>query len=164
MSVWAVAMTAAKSAVSVPTTATTASAGGADPVHEEGLLSRRGVLRLLVPEADEEIGTEADALPADEEKGEIVREHEDQHRGGEEVEVGEVAREAAVPVHVTNRINVDQEADAGDDERHDWREGIQAEPRLGAERPGDDAGVDVVMERPGLRPPPRGPPREHGLG
>ena len=74
----------------------------ADAVHEEGLLSRGGVLGLLVPEADQEIRAEAHSLPADEEEGQVVGKHEDEHRRHEEVQVGEVARVAAVAVHVAD--------------------------------------------------------------
>ena len=36
------------------------------PVHDKRLSAGIGVLRILVPETDEEVGREADAFPADE--------------------------------------------------------------------------------------------------
>src|SRR5439155_315349 len=57
----------------------------ADAVHEERLLPRRGVLRLLVPEADQEVGAEAHPLPADED----VEEHAE---GGERHDPAEPRR------------------------------------------------------------------------
>src|SRR5206468_6211241 len=122
----------------------------ADAVHEEGLLPRRGVLRLLVPEADQGIGAEPHALPADEEERQVVGEHEDEHRGREQVQVGEVAREAPIAVHAADRVDVHEKADARHHERHDRRECVEPERGLGAEGPRGDPGVEVVAEEPAL--------------
>ena len=66
----------------------------ADAVDDEGL-DRRGVGRgPVVPEADQEIGAEADALPAEEQLHEIVGRHQHQHEEGEEAEIGHEARDA----------------------------------------------------------------------
>src|SRR5581483_6014965 len=126
-------------------------AGVTDPVHEERLLPRGGVLGLLVPEADQQVRAEPDALPADEEEQQVVGEDEDQHRRREQIQVREEAREAGVAVHVADGVDVDQEADAGHDERHDGRQRVEAERDVGVERSGDDPLVDAVVERRTLR-------------
>ena len=68
----------------------------ADPVHEERLLAGGGRGRaVLVPEADQQVRRETDALPADVEHHEVVAEHQQQHRRDEQVEVAR--RTAAGP-------------------------------------------------------------------
>src|SRR5579863_8703756 len=63
-----------------------------DTVDDEGL-DRSGIGRgLLIPEADQEIGREADALPAEEHLHEIVSRHQHQHGEGEKREIGEETR------------------------------------------------------------------------
>ena len=57
------------------------------------LLPAGRVRQLLVPEADQALGAEADALPADEHQQQAVAEHQRQHREGEQVQVGEEAPE-----------------------------------------------------------------------
>src|SRR6202011_1885774 len=49
----------------------------ADAVRDERLLPGLGVRLVLVPEPDEEVRAEADALPPDEEDGEVVAQNED---------------------------------------------------------------------------------------
>ena len=84
---------------------------------------------FVIPEADEEVRAEADAFPADEQHREVRAEHEDEHERREQVQVREVPRVFAVGllVHVRGRVDVDQAADAGDDEDHHGRERIHAE-------------------------------------
>ena len=57
------------------------------------LLPAVRVGQLLVPEADQRVGAEADAFPADEHQQQVVAQHQRQHREGEEVQVGEEAPE-----------------------------------------------------------------------
>ena len=80
--------------------------------------------RLLEPEGDEQVRAEPDQLPPDEQHAEAVAEHEDQHRGDEEVEVGEEPTEPGVAVHVAHRVEVDEESDPGDDQRHHRRQRV----------------------------------------
>ena len=86
---------------------------------------------------DEQVRAEADALPAEEGDEEARAEDEHQHRGGEQVQVGEEPAEALVAVHVADRIEVDQRADAGDEQ----------DPR-DRQRVGVEAHVDVQRSRP----------------
>ena len=68
----------------------------ADDVDHERLDPRLGGGRAPVPEGDQQVGGGADERPADDQQQEVAREHQQQHREDEEVQVGEVAREAAV--------------------------------------------------------------------
>ena len=104
----------------------------ADAVDDESL-DRRGVGgRLLVPEADEEIARQSDALPAEEHLNEVVGGHERQHREGEEREIREEARSMRILVHVADRIEMDERGDGVDDDEHHHGE------RVDPERPVDD--------------------------
>ena len=81
-----------------------------DPVYDERLFSGVGVAPVLVPEADQEVGTEAYPLPADEHEHEVIRHHQDKHREREEIEIGEVTGVTLVPVHVADGVEVDEGA------------------------------------------------------
>ena len=67
----------------------------ADPVHEERLLRRGGRGRAVLVPADQQVGGQADALPAEVEHHEVVAQHQQQHRGDEQVELGEEPPPAA---------------------------------------------------------------------
>ena len=78
----------------------------ADAVDDEGL-DRRGVgFRLVIPEADQQIAREADALPAEEQLHQVVGRHQHQHGEGEQRQIGEEARPVRILVHVADRIEV----------------------------------------------------------
>ena len=61
----------------------------ADPVDHERLLGRDGGGGLVLPEADEQVRRQTDALPAEEDPEVAVGQHQGQHGGDEQVEVGE---------------------------------------------------------------------------
>ena len=61
----------------------------ADARGDEGFFRGGGGGRFVEPEADEQIRSEADEFPADEEKQEAVGDEEAEHRGGEETEEAE---------------------------------------------------------------------------
>ena len=106
----------------------------ADPVDDEGLLARVARALLVEPEADQQVGAEPDALPADEQDGIVRAEHQRQHREHEQVQVGHVAGVARVVAHVPDRVDVDQEADEGDDQDHHRRERVEQVAPVDLER------------------------------
>jgi hypothetical protein len=71
----------------------------------------------------------ADQGPADDQDDEVVGEHQQQHREDEEVHLREEARVVVVCLilHIANRVEVDQAADPGDDQRHGCGEGVEVE-------------------------------------
>ncbi len=68
--------------------------------------------------ADQQIGTDADQFPENEHHDEIVRENDSEHGEHEKGEGREVAGFARVVLHVAERIDVDERADAGDQHEH----------------------------------------------
>src|SRR6266545_765864 len=89
--------------------------------------SSKSRLPTVEPEADEQVRAQADPLPAEEHDQEVLGEHQDQHRGHEQVEPGEERLPALVVGHVADRVQVDQAGDAGDDQGHDGRELVPAQ-------------------------------------
>ena len=83
-----------------------------------GNLGASGRLLLAEEEADQQVGREADQLPADEEDEEVRAEDEQEHREGEERELDEEARVAAIAGHVAHRVEMDEHRDAGHDDQH----------------------------------------------
>ena len=78
----------------------------ADAVDDEGL-DRGGVgRRLLVPEADQQIGRQTHAFPAEEHLQQVVRRDQHQHGEGEQRQIGEEARPMRIVMHVADRIDV----------------------------------------------------------
>jgi hypothetical protein len=150
----------------------------ADSVDDEGLHARSRTPVLLEIEADQQVGAETHTFPTDEEDRQVGAQHQHQHREHEEVEVGEVARVRPVRlvVHVTDRVDVDQEANEGDERHHQRRDRIELEGGRDvdfgeaavedakrttldpAEEPYDMGVVDAEIEHPlNDRPPPQQP-------
>ena len=119
----------------------------ADPVGQHRLLAGIGVRHLAVPEADQQVRAEPDALPADEHHRQRVGQHQDQHRAGEEVQVGEISRQVGVVLHVSDRIEMDEEPDPGDDEDHHGTEGVDAKRQVDRKRPHRDPRIGAIVER-----------------
>ena len=112
----------------------------ADAVDDERLLAGVGGRLLPEPEADQQVRAETDAFPADEHHREVGAEHQHQHERGEQIQVREVARVLAVAllVHVAGRVDVDQRADAGDDQDHQRRQVIEPERKRDLQIAGRD--------------------------
>ena len=117
----------------------------ADAVRDEGLATRERLRLIGVPEPDEEVAAEADALPPDEGEHERVAEDEGEHRRDEQVQVREEPGEARVVLvrHVRGRVDVDERADAGDD--HDHRPGEPVDEEAPRDR---DDGASVRAAHP----------------
>ena len=125
----------------------------ADPVDHEGLLGRGGRGRLVLPEADQQVRGQADALPADEQHQVVVGQDQQQHGGDEQVEEGEEPAPPLVVGHVADRVDVDQAAHAGDQQHEDDGQLVDQQPD-----------VDVPLRRwrssrRAARPPRAPPPR-----
>ena len=96
----------------------------ADGVHHEGLATGKHGRGSLEPEADQQVGAEADTRPTNDQPDEIPGQDEQQHRKHEEIHVGEESRVTRVFPHVADRVDMDHEADAGDYEDHQGGERV----------------------------------------
>ena len=119
-----------------------------DPVDHERLLGRSCGHRLVLPEADQQVRGQAHTLPADEEHQVVVGQHQQQHRGDEEVEEGEEAAPALVMGHVADGVDVDQAADAGDQQHEDDRELVDQQPDVDLPDPAGDPVVQRHRDSP----------------
>src|SRR6185503_19254431 len=124
----------------------------ADAVDDEGLFACIGGGVLLEVEADEQVGGETDALPADEEQKEAAGQHQDGHEEHEKVEVGEETPVTVFVRHVSGRVEMDEEADAGDDTEHDERQVIDGEGEVDLKAGDGDPGLANGVDRFGSIP------------
>jgi len=99
----------------------------AHPVDDEGLLPRGRRLGLVIEEADEVVRAEPDRLPAEVQDEVVPGQHQHEHAEGEQAHIGEEAVVSAIAVHVSHRVDEDQETDPRDDETHDGRELVELE-------------------------------------
>jgi len=76
-------------------------------IHDERLVTGAGVRVVGVPKADQRPRTQSDTLPAHEHEQHVVCRHEQQHGERKEVQIGEVAPQRAVLVHVPNGVEMD---------------------------------------------------------
>jgi hypothetical protein len=129
----------------------------ADPVDQEGL--QVGEDRRLAhrPEADQQVGHQADRLPAEEQLHEVVRHHQHQHREGEQRDVAEEAliavRRPATPSASCARrrpcsrwCRCAPSATRRSRCHHQRREPIDQEADLEAHAVGDHPGVDAPLK------------------
>src|SRR4029077_6399761 len=118
----------------------------ADAVDDERFVSGNNIQRLFIPKAYEQIGTQADAFPTHEEGQQIVRHHQDEHEENKQVEVDEKARHPLVVGHIAEGIDVDEKADAGDDQQHHRGKVVDLKGKLYLERAGLDPGIERVAK------------------
>ena len=123
----------------------------------ERLHRRPGRLGPLVPVPDQQIGAEADQLPADEELDEVGREHEPHHREREERLVGVVAPEGRRRLvgQVAEGVELDEEGHARHEHEHQRGVGVREDAdareraRLhGDPRPDPEAEAAARRDRP----------------
>ena len=115
----------------------------ADPVDQEGLDGGGVGALALVPEADQQVGAQADAFPAEEHLGEILGRHQHQHGEGEQAEIGEEPRLVRIVAHIADGVDMD---DGGDQCHHHDHDGGQ---RVETQRPID---AQFARRHPGVQP------------
>src|SRR6266404_524537 len=85
-------------------------------------------------ETDQQIRAQAHAFPADKHQHIVVGQNKREHGEHEEVEVSEEAVVSTFVRHVPGGINVNQHADAGDEQQPDAGERIEQETGVSLER------------------------------
>ena len=115
-----------------------------DPVDDERLDRGGAGGRPVIPVADQQIGAEADALPAEEQLRQVVGGHQHQHGEGEQRQVGEeaVAR-AGFVAHVADRIDMDQHRHERHHRHHHGRQRVVAQRPFDVEPAGLDPGAEI---------------------
>ena len=104
--------------------------GVTNPVDDKGLFPGAGLFVVRIPKANEQIGAQPDAFPAHEEQQDIIAQHQQQHGGGKEVEIGKIAHHIVVVGHIADGIDVDEKADPGDDHDHGAGQGIDPQRNI----------------------------------
>ena len=142
--------------------------GVTDAVHEERLLAGGRRARAQVPEGDQQVGREADALPAEVQHHVVVAEDQQQHRRDEQVEVAEELPAARVVVHVTHRVEVDQGADTRDQQDEHRRQRVEQQTQVDLEVPDADVVAQLQLDAAAVLEPAEreevGQPQHEGRG
>ncbi len=102
----------------------------AHAVHDKGFVARFGVVDIRVPETDQQIRTASDAFPTHKHQQEVLAHHKQQHHEDEQVEIGKEAGLFGVFRHVAGRVDMDQAANARDDQRHQHGERIEQQGEI----------------------------------
>ena len=126
----------------------------ADAVHDERFVAGGGGALLHEVEADQQVAAQTHAFPADEEQQVVTRQHQRQHEEHEQVQVGEEAVVAFLMLHVAGGVDVDERADAGDDQQHDHRSAGRREIPADVEGAALDPG-EIVFGVSGVAPQPQ---------
>ena len=103
--------------------------------------------RVVVPEPDEQVRREADALPPDVQEQVAVGEDEQQHRRDEEVQVREEPPPVGVVLHVRDRVHVDERPDEGHEQHEGQRQRVEQQARVELNVPRGDPGEQVHVDR-----------------
>jgi len=119
----------------------------ANPVDDKGFAGRYGICVVLIPKAYEEIRAEPHSLPTDVQEDEVIGHDQQQHEKDKKIEIGEIAGHALVVAHVSEGIDVNQKADARDDEEHDRRQDIDSKGKFQPQRIGFDPEENAILQR-----------------
>ena len=95
-------------------------------------------------EPDQQVRAQAHAFPSDKHQRVVVPQDQRQHGEHEQVQVSEEAVVPALVRHVAGGVDVDEHADAGDEQQPDTGEGIEQEAGIGLERRRSAVALDVV--------------------
>ena len=92
---------------------------------DEGFLGSCDSSRTSVVETDEEIRRHTHQFPEKVHLEDVGRQHQSEHRHGEEAQIGIVALETTLTVHITEGVEMHHQRDSGDDHEHHHRDGIE---------------------------------------
>src|SRR5258706_11681484 len=118
----------------------------ADAVDDKRFVAGNRIVVLAVPKADQQVRTQSDAFPADEKQQQVVAHHQRQHEKNKQIEINEEPDHVIVMAHVTQRIDVNQKADAGDDQQHHRGQRIDLKRQVDLERAGLNPGIERIAQ------------------
>src|SRR5438067_94542 len=99
----------------------------ADTIDDECFLSGRRGGVLDKPKPNQQVGRQAHAFPTNEHQQVVVGQDERQHEEHEQIQVREEPVVAGVLPHVADGIDVDEKANASNDQQHDQRKLVEVE-------------------------------------
>ena len=117
----------------------------ADAVDQERFLGRRRRRRLRMPEADQQVGADAHALPEGVGEDEVAGEDQPRHREDEQADHGEEPGVAGVAGHVAGGVDGDEGGHEGDHRQHHGGEAVHPEE----DRDVEAGYVDPVVDQRG---------------
>ena len=118
----------------------------ADAVDQKRLHVGKYGRRLVEPKADQQVGHQADRLPAEEQLQKVVAHHQHQHGKRKQRDVGKEAVVALILFHVTDGVDVHHERDKGDHAHHHGRQAIHQKTNLHLERANGHPLVDRLVK------------------
>src|SRR6185503_9923031 len=112
----------------------------ADAVNEECFLACRcgGISREI--ESDQQVGRKAHSFPPDKHQKVVTGQYQGEHEEHEQVQVGEETIESAFLPHVSDGIDMDKEADAGDNQQHHHGKLVERESVVSLKASGSQPG------------------------
>ena len=106
----------------------------ANAVDDERLVAGVGGDLLIEVEADQQVAAQAHSFPADEEQQIVARQHQRQHEEHEQVQVAHEPVKTLVLPHISDGIDMNQEANASYHEQHHQRKLIEIKIEINAKR------------------------------
>ena len=97
---------------------------------DEGFFGRCRRLRLVIPEADQQVGSETDQFPTHEEQQQAVGDDDAQHGPGKQRQEAKKAGKVFVVLHIADAVDKDQQPDKGDHHQHDGGQRIEHPAKL----------------------------------
>src|SRR5690606_22468529 len=89
----------------------------ANTVHDECFSGCFAVFLVVIPETDQKVRAKSYTFPADKQDHIIASHNKEQHHKHEQVQIGKKSVEALISVHITDRVQVYQRTDTGDEDR-----------------------------------------------
>ena len=118
-----------------------------DTGDQKGFLCRSGGSGSVVPEANEQVGTQPHQLPHNVQLDYVARYDQSNHGRGEQGHEGEVPDVAGVSLHVAVGVDLDHEADACYDHQHYGGERVHHEAHAQVHPGNGEPGVPLKGQR-----------------
>src|ERR1051325_24375 len=106
----------------------------ADAIDDKRLICGDPIGSFLIPKTDQQERTKTDAFPSDKKQQQVVAHYQEQHEKDEKIQVNKKPHHVLVMLHVAQRIEVNEKADAGYDQKHYRGQCIDLKRDLHAQR------------------------------
>ncbi len=119
----------------------------ANAIHHKGFFCRTACFVFLDVIADQQIGTQPDAFPADEHQQKIICQNKRQHREHEKVQIREESVKTFIAMHVADGEDMYQQPYKCDKKRVYSAKAIHTEPKIRPELADLDPRPEVIENR-----------------